>query len=189
MFLIVEYQFFPINFIKNQNVLMSKISKISITFYFRYWKRKGREYHVYPKVSREGIKEIKEFITQLLPVEKIEFREQNGKIYKNASYCRLSGILIELSKAIEINHQDEYELIFKPIDKVIYSRGAAIYNMWGYGEEGGEWQMDGRHARSNEEASNKEDVKLLKENLKRLRKRYKEVEKDLWELAHGYFKY
>jgi len=161
---------------------MEEISKIWITFYFRYWKRKGKEYHVYPKVSREGIGEIKEFITQLLPVEKIEFYEK-GKIYKRASHCKLSGILIELSRALQINHSDEYELIFKPIDRVIYHRGAAIYNMWGYGKEGAGWQMDGRHARSNEEASNEEDVKTLKENLKKLRKRYEEIEKELLEIA------
>jgi hypothetical protein len=161
---------------------MNELSKIWITFYFRYWERKGKEYHVYPKVSRENIEEIKEFIIKLLPVEKIEFYE-NGKIYKRASYCKLSRILIELSRALNINHSDEYELIFKPIDKVIYYRGAAIYNMWGYRREGPGWQMDGRHARSNEEASNEEDVKTLKENLKKLREKYREIEKGLSEIA------
>jgi hypothetical protein len=43
--------------------------------------------------------------------------------------------------------------------------------------------MDGRHARSNEEASNEEDVKILKENLKKLREKYKEIEKELLEIA------
>ena len=155
-----------------------EINKIWITFYFRYWGRERR--HVYPKVTRKGIKEIKSFVEKLLPVETIEIRTQDGKKYKNAKEARISGILIKLKRDIRISRWEAYEYIYKPIDKVIYKRGAAIYNMWGYP---GFWQMDGRHARGNEwNKVSGRDGKELRRKITALKKKYPEISKDIIEI-------
>jgi hypothetical protein len=42
--------------------------------------------------------------------------------------------------------------------------------------------MDGRHARRDEEPSNEEDVRILKKNLRRLEKKYSEVDMSISEI-------
>lgn len=58
----------------------------------------------------------------------------------------LSGILIILKECINITYTEEYERIYKPIDSYLISECKLYFhNMWGYGERGIPWQMDGRH--------------------------------------------
>jgi len=159
------------------------LKKIRITFYFRYW-NKGK-YHVYPKVSRKNIEEIKKFVCELLPVENFKVIGQNGKEYKRGKFCRISGISIELSKLLDVNHKEEYEFIFKPIDRVLFRRGAAIYNMWGYNDTI-PWQMDGRHMHSDKREELSEDAKELKKKLLRLEKGYREISMNLSEIARKF---
>ncbi len=123
-----------------------------------------------------------DFISKLLPVKDIKIYDKNGKIYKRAKFWRVRGILIELSKELNITHEEEYELIYKPLDRFLYARGLAIYNMWGYGE-GMPWQMDGRHARGVCHVVTK-DGEELKKRLEKLKKEYKEITKSLTELSN-----
>jgi hypothetical protein len=60
---------------------------------------------------------------------------------------------------LNVNHNEEYEFIFKPIDRVLYARGAAIYNMWGY-DESISWQMDGRLRQFDKRKKLSKDAKL-----------------------------
>jgi hypothetical protein len=48
--------------------------------------------------------------------------------------------------------------------------------------------MDGRHARRDEEPSNEEDVRILKKNLRRLKKKYSEVDMSISEIAQKLYK-
>lgn len=146
--------------------------------YFRYW-GKGR-YHVYPKIERNNLLEIIEFIKELLPVKEIEIITQSGKKYKKAKVCRVRGILIKLSKNLNLNHREEYEYVFKPIDKVLLKRGLAIYNMWGYNK--GMWQMDGRHIHVDKRRKPTKDTLELKRKLTKLKKKYPEITKSLFEI-------
>lgn len=49
---------------------------------------------------------MREFIKGLLPVRSVTFYCRDGKPYRAAKHCRLSMIVIELSRLLKLSHRD-----------------------------------------------------------------------------------
>lgn len=122
----------------------NKINKIYITLYNRKSFKSGKMWWQ-PKTKEQIIK-IENYLKRKLPFKKIEIWDEDGKIYKKAKKWKVRAITIDLAKPLIIDHKEEYEKIYKPIDKFLFKNGFPIYNMWGYSTGKMQWQMDGRHA-------------------------------------------
>jgi len=127
-----------------------KLCRIYITFYYYYISlRTRRTFHRW--VKRENVAKAVKFIRKLLDPTYIEIRCVNRKKpYTNEDKLPkkmvLHSILVVLKKCLEVTYEEEYRQIYKPIDEYLMKECKLyMYNMWGYGERGPGWQMDGRH--------------------------------------------
>lgn len=128
-----------------------KITRIRITFKTYYYSLTGRVFNRW--VMKEQIVETVRFLRRILDVQEIEIvcldRRRGEKSYydeeKLPRKVILGGINVTLNKPLEKTYQEEYEEIYKPINDFLMRMYIPIYNMWGYGENTGCWQMDGRH--------------------------------------------
>jgi len=127
-----------------------KLCRIWLTFYTYYISfRTKRTFHRWTK--REALVRAVKFIRKLLDAERIEIVCLNRKKpytdeEKLPKKVILAGIRIILRKCLEVTYTEEYEKIYKPISNYLAEECRLyIYNMWGYGEQGSGWQMDGRH--------------------------------------------
>ena len=127
-----------------------KLSKIWITFRTYYITSKGTTRRRW--TEKEKIVEAVKFIRELLKPKQVEvvyLKNDEVKSYfdenKLPKKVILRGIEVNFDKPLEKTYTEEYEEIYKPIDEKLLELGIPLYNMWGYGEKGGGWQMDGRH--------------------------------------------
>ena len=119
------------------------ITKIYITLYPRRSFKSGRIWwSVKPK---EKILKNLKFIKKILLLKEVLVYDEDGKIYKKAKKWKVKAISLILSKPLKMSHEEEFEKIYKPIDKFFLKNSFPIYNMWGSAPKKMSWQMDGRH--------------------------------------------
>ena len=122
----------------------NKIVEIYVTLYSRTSFKGGRIW--WPDRTKEQIIKVYNFLKRQLPVKEIKIWNENGKLYKKAKRWKVRAITIELSKPLMIDHKEECEGIYKPVDRFLLKNNFPIYNMWGRSPGKSRWQMDGRHA-------------------------------------------
>jgi hypothetical protein len=122
----------------------NEIVKIHITLYSRQSFKSGRVW--WPYKNREQILKMVNYLRGVLPVKEIKVFDENGKIYKRAKKWKVKAIEIDLSKPLIMDHKEEYEKVYRPVDNFLLKNEFPIYNMWGYSPNKTPWQMNGRHA-------------------------------------------
>ena len=120
------------------------LTEIYISFYGRRSYKSGRRWD--KLIQREQILRLNKFLHRILSIKDLKIYNRKGKTYKKAETWRLSGVDIQLSEQLSKTYTEEYDVIYKPIDKYLLKLGHAIYNMWGKAPDVMSWQMDGRHA-------------------------------------------
>jgi hypothetical protein len=138
-----------------------RLSKIWITFRtygyystgrtFRWWRERERivkAVRFMRKVVGENLSGVE--IVGLDREEKARTYTREDEIPRKIN---LRGILITLKNSLEVTYTEEYARIYTPVNKFLMDLRMPLYNMWGYGEKGPCWQMDGRHIRLDEKGS------------------------------------
>src|SRR3989344_4387067 len=130
------------------------IERIYISFYnLRSFKSDRIRYK---HISRERLKDIENFLYDVLPdIKELNIYDGKGHTYKNSKDWALRGIEIEFAKPLMKTYTEEFHEIYLPIDDFLSMKGKEteenwkdrhyIYNMIGHRPDFSPWQMDGRH--------------------------------------------